>query len=102
MSKEKKVQVEMTEEQKEKVVDILAKEEPKKPVKMVEVELRFGHNRNNIQYGPGKVIVPEEIGSSLFSADYNAYLSRLKETESSNKMIEIIGRGITKIRELGN
>lgn len=97
---EKKVSLEMTESQKEKVVDILAKEEKKAPEPMVEVDLRFEHNRNGQPYGPGKVIVPEGVGSSLFAADYNAYVSRLREMESTNKMIEIISRGVTKIREV--
>lgn len=96
---EKKVSVEMTEKQKEKVTAILAADEaPKEPTKWVEVELRFEHRRLGKAWGPGTVRVEEALGSSLYAADYNAYISRIKEMESANRNVEILSRGVTVIR----
>jgi hypothetical protein len=95
MSKDEKVSVEMSKEQKEKVVAVLAKEENKK--KTVKVQLYAAHNRNGVAYGPGFAVeVPAEIAGSLIAADHNAVMARLKENQSSDKLIEIIGRGISR------
>lgn len=94
MAKEK-VTVEMTEEQKEKVVDILAKEEPK--VELIKVNLGFGHSRNGVKYGPGWANVPSNIAGSLMAADHNALMSELKRNQSAEHLIEIVGRGVTRV-----
>lgn len=91
---EKKVSVEMTEEQKAKVVDILAKETPSTEKKWV--DLLQEHRINGIPYGPGKVEVPVAIAGTLLSNDHQALQSRLREMVSGNHNVEILGRGLTR------
>lgn len=91
---EKKVSVEMTEEQKAKVVDILAKETPSTEKKTI--NLLQGHRINGVPYGPGDVEVPAAIAGTLLSNDHQALQSRLREMVSGNHNVEILGRGLTR------
>jgi len=97
MAKDKEtVTVEMTEAQKNKVVDFLAKEAPVTTTK--KIFLNFEHERNNYKYGPGTVDVASDIAGSLEAADHQAMVYLLKQNQSSSTMIEILGRGISRIR----
>jgi len=98
---EKTVTVEMTEKQKDKVVDLLAKEKAASEKKFVKVNLFNEHRINGVPFGPGLVDAPEEIAGTLLSNDHAAINSRLKEMSSDNNMIEILGRGISRIRKGG-
>jgi hypothetical protein len=89
------ITVEMTNEQKNKVVDFLAKEQVLPTKSMF---LNFQHNRNNKKYGPGTVDVPGELAGALEAADHQAMVYLLKQNQSSNTMIEILGRGVSRIR----
>lgn len=103
MAKEKKVvSVEMTEDQKDRVVEILAKEEEKKvsETQMIEINLRFQHRRNGNTYGPGRVRVAEDMGYSMLSADEKALESRIKENEGGERLVHIIGQGQSKVTKV--
>lgn len=99
MAKEKKtVSVEMTEDQKEKVIAHLAKEEIKEESKtvddeMVAVELRVWHKHNGRPYGPGRVVVPRWLGDLLLHNDDNAVQGRIKESMDSKHMLQILQSG---------
>ena len=92
---EKKTTIELTEKQKEKVVELFAKEEAPKTYTFV--DLMFQHEINNVKYGPGNTSVPSDMAGTLTSADNKALTFRLKENQSSNTMIEIMGKGISRI-----
>ncbi len=95
MAKEKDtVVVEMTESQKNKVVDFLASEEKAPDRSMF---LNFQHERNNKKYGPGRTLVPGVLAGALEAADNQAMLFLLKQNQSSDTMIEILGRGLTRV-----
>lgn len=91
---EKKVSLEMTEEQKNKVVDILAKESS--PTEMKTVDLLQEHRINGVPYGPGITEAPAVIAGTLLSNDHQALQSRLREMTSGNHNVEILGRHITR------
>jgi len=98
MKKEdKKVSVEMTEEQKEKVVEILAAEPPKEKER-AEVSLRYAHWINGTQYGPGTIQCDADIASALYSQDYNKYLSMLSQQDSKLTQIAMSPSGIRTIK----
>lgn len=86
--------IEVTEDQKNKIVDMFAKE--KAAVTKVKVNLLFGHRINGTSYGPGDCEVNSDMVGHFQAADQNALNSRLKENESSSGMVEILGRGITR------
>lgn len=92
--KEDKVTLEMTTEQKKKVVEILAKESEPKVMKTI--TLVFQHERNNVKYGPGTIEVEAGMASSLFVADQARFNNRLKENEGGDHLVEIIGAGHTR------
>lgn len=97
VKEEPKVMVEMTEAQKEKFVSQLAKESDAPVVQEepnMDVELRFGHTRNGVDYGPGLVKnIPAGIAHSLYSADWNALQQRIRENESNERNVHILSRG---------
>jgi hypothetical protein len=93
--------VEMTEKQKEKVIDILAKEKAETEKVFVDVRLLVEHRINGVPYGPGTVKVPQAIAGTLLSNDQAAIQARLKEMTSDNNMIEILGRGLSRIHKGG-
>lgn len=95
--KEETVTVEMTKEQKEKVVALLAKDKEKsEPVPQETIYLRFEHSRNNVKYS-GTVTVPADLASSLAVADQKAFESRIRENQGGDHLVEIMGRGVTKV-----
>jgi hypothetical protein len=97
MSKDKVVSVEMTEDQKNKVVDMFAKEKAVVEKKFVKVDLLHSHKVNGHRYGPGVVQVPEELQGHLEVGDQKATVARLKENISTNTQLEILSRGISRI-----
>lgn len=90
----KEVSVTMTEAQKERVVDLLAKESAPKEVK--KVTLVFQHERNNVKYGPGTVEVEAGLASALFAQDQLRFNNRLRENEGGDNLVEIVGAGHTR------
>lgn len=98
---ESKVSVEMTPEQKDKVVAFLAGLEPVVPVEKpkVDVTLRFSHYRNGLRYGPGRCILDSDLGNSLYVADQTAYMSELSQADSRIVKIAMMQNGITTITE---
>ena len=88
------VSVTMTEKQKDKVVELFAKE--KAAPKMVMHNLLFGHQINGQKYGPGNTLVPEDLVGHFMATDAKALDSRIKENESNSGMVEILGRGISR------
>lgn len=102
---ETKVSVEMTEDQKKKVVEFLLKEEKAASAKdktepRVEFNLRFAHYVNGVQYGPGKVSVPESLGSTLYGQDIKALEGEMKVGHFTDNMIQIIQGGTPKITRI--
>jgi hypothetical protein len=99
VKKDDLVSVEMTQAQKEKVAKILLADEDKAKAKkeMSVVTLKFDHYRNGVQYGPGQVRVNSSLASSLAAADDRAYEMRLKENQTDNHLIKIIGHGRTVV-----
>lgn len=100
---EKKVSIETTQKRADEFAAFAAAKDaeeakPKVEPVFVEVDLRFQHNRIGKKWGPGTVRVEESLGSSLFAADYQCYMSRLREMESQNKNVEILSRGVSVIR----
>jgi len=91
---EKKVSVEMTEQQKSKVVDILAKETQTTEKKWV--RLLTQHRINGVPYGPGEIEVPAAMAGLLLANDHKAMDSRIREMHSGESNVEIVGRGITR------
>lgn len=102
---ETKVSVEMTEDQKKKVVEFLLKEEEEKAARekaepKVEFNLRFAHFVNGIQYGPGKVRVTESLGGTLYGQDIKALEGEMKVGHFTDNMIQIIQGGTPKITRI--
>jgi len=93
MSKET-VSVEMTKAQKDRVVDLLAKEAA--PKEMKTVTLTFQHERNNVKYGPGTVEVEAGLASALYAQDQLRFNNRLRENEGGDHLVEIVGAGHTR------
>lgn len=98
---EKKTSLEVTEAQKEKIVDLFAKEAANKNTEPKEVTLFHEHRINGIPYGPGTLKVPANIAGTLLANDQSMTTARLKEMSSDNKMIEILGRGLSRIHKGG-
>lgn len=95
---EKKTTIEVTEAQKEEIVQLFAKKQEQKEQagKTVKMNLSFGHSINGKHYGPGETIVPAELEGHFESGDYKALQMRLRENQSSEEMVQILGRGITR------
>ncbi len=91
------VSVVMTKTQKEKVLKLLAEDEAKKaPIETVKVHLSFEHTRNERKYF-GLVEVPADLAASLLVADQRFLQARLRENQSNDNLVEIVGRGHTRI-----
>jgi len=112
MTKEKKetksdealVKVEMTEKEKEEFVAFKAAqtekteaEEAKANEPKVPVRLEFGHQRNGHSYAPGNYVLPEGLAASLKVADDAAYRAKIATLTDDKHMIEIVGRGMSKV-----
>lgn len=100
------VAVEMTEAEKEQFTKYMAEqkskaEKAKDSDEIIEVDLRFPHRVNQKHYGPGKVTVKSGLGYMLLQQDDQAMIARMKVHESSGGLIEIMGRGISKVRKVG-
>ena len=89
--------IEVTEKQKAKIVDIMAREKEQEDVSLKEVDLLQEHRINGVPYGPGRTMVPSNIAGTLLSNDQAAIQSRLREMTSQTGMREILGRGITRM-----
>lgn len=96
-----KVNVEMTESEKEEFVALQAKKksdaEGRAALPEVSIDLNFRHEINNVKYGPGIVTAKSDVAQTLESQDQAATLSRMKETIHSKTDLEIIGKGMSRI-----
>lgn len=100
-----KVQISMTTEEKEQFVKFLAekketKEREEEGKRIVEADLRFGHQINGKLYGPGKTKTDALTMGTLIAQDVSAYESLLKSTQSDKKMIQLHNHGGYTIREV--
>jgi hypothetical protein len=95
--KEDIISVEMTQAQKDKVVDLFAQEKAKAEKKFVTMNLMYQHKINGTKYGRGVAKVPEELAGHLQAADHKAMVARLKENISTNTELEILSRGISRV-----
>jgi hypothetical protein len=87
----------MTEAQKNKVVDILAKDAAKAEKKMVKMDLLYEHTVNGVHYGPGMTDVPEELHGHFIVGDNNFLKARLRENMSTSTELEILSKGISRV-----
>lgn len=95
-----KVNVEMTELEKEEFVALQASKTADQAARdnlpMVSVDLAFRHEINNTKYGPGPITVRSDIAQTLNSQDQKATYSRMRETGSSINDIQILAKGINR------
>lgn len=94
MSKEETTTLEVTKKQKDRIVDLMSKEAEVKPTK--ELTLLFQHERNNVKYGPGTVVVEAGLAASMFVQDQARYNNRLRENEGGDHLVEIVAAGHTR------
>ena len=92
------VSLTMTKAQKEQVVKLFAAEAEKKNtvVETVSVQINFEHTRNDKKYF-GLVKVPADLAASLMVADQRYLEARLRENQSRDGLVEIVGRGVSRI-----
>lgn len=101
MAKEEKMAtLEVTEEQKAEIVAFMAKKKEKADdavvsKQLVTINLNFEHQRNETKYF-GKVSVASDLAASLIVADQKMLEARLRENQSNDHLIKIIGRGMAQ------
>lgn len=103
------VQVEMTEKEKEEFVQFKLDQEKKvkeeevktqlddEMKKIIRMTLNYSHRINDTTYGPGSVGVPRYHVGLLLSQEHNKMMADLKTMQAGNHLMEIIGRGVTKV-----
>lgn len=103
---EKKVElvsVEMTPEQRDKVVKILSEEKKEPSIKEddseYELSLNYAHKINGVSYGPGKVVVKANLSSILMNQDAEQRRQEIGLNVSADRLYKIMqGGGSVRVK----
>lgn len=97
-AKEDLVSVEMTEEQKEEVVDYLAKKQEEQDQKKdrYQLFLNYQHNINGVKYGPGLATVPANLVGKLQHQELLVNKREARLLISRSKTVQVFGQGVYK------